>query len=56
MYHLLVAYHVLHNLLGKSNDRALGDRLLDGSSEKLDTCLRLVEREGDVHGLAELGN
>ncbi|MEX3816383.1 hypothetical protein AB3X96_40350 [Paraburkholderia sp. BR13439] len=27
-----------------------------GSSEKLDTWLRLIEREGDVLGLAELGN
>lgn len=56
MYHLLVAYLGLHNMLGKANDRTLVDRLLDGSSEKLDTWLRLVEREGDVHGLAELGN
>ncbi|WP_175924512.1 hypothetical protein [Burkholderia latens] len=55
-YHLLVAYLGLHNMLGKANDRTLVDRLLDGSSEKLDTWLRLVEREGDVQGLAELGN
>jgi len=56
MYHLLVAYLGLQNMLGKANDRTLVDRLLDGSSEKLDTWLRLVEREGDVQGLAELGN
>lgn len=43
-------------MLGKANDRTLVDRLLDGNSEKLDTWLRLVEREGDVQGLAELGN
>ncbi|MBB5429837.1 hypothetical protein GCT19_41940 [Paraburkholderia sp. CNPSo 3155] len=56
MYRLLVAYLGLHNMLGKANDRTLVDRLLDGTSEKLDTWLRLIEREGDVHGLAELGN
>ncbi|MEX3816659.1 hypothetical protein AB3X96_42220 [Paraburkholderia sp. BR13439] len=56
MYHLLVAYLGLHNMLGKANDRTLVDRLLDGSSEKLDTWLCQVAREGDVHGLAELGN
>jgi hypothetical protein len=49
-------YLGLHNMLGKANDRTLVDRLLDGSSEKLDTWLRLVEQEGDVHGLAELGS
>lgn len=56
MCHLLAAYLGLHNMLGKANDRTLVDRLLYGSSEKLDTWLRLVEREGDVHGLAALGN
>ncbi|WP_256258705.1 hypothetical protein [Burkholderia ubonensis] len=32
MYHLLVAYLGLHNMLGKANDLSLTDRLLDGSS------------------------
>ncbi|MDN7671059.1 hypothetical protein QZM22_00595 [Burkholderia oklahomensis] len=56
VYHLLMAYLGPHNVLGKSNDRTLVDRLLDGSSEKLDKWLRLVERVGDVQGRAELGN
>lgn len=56
MHHLLVAYLGLHNMLGKAHDRTLIDRLLDGSSENLDTWLCLIEREGDVHGLAELHN
>lgn len=54
MYHLLVAYLALHNMLGKANDHTLTDRLLDGSSHTLQTWLRLVDREGDVRGLAEL--
>lgn len=54
MYHLLIAYLALYNMLGKANDHTLTDRLLDGSSQNLGTWLRLVEREGDVQGLAEL--
>ena len=54
MYHLLVAYLGLHNMLGKANDRTLTDRVLNGSSQHLETWLRLVGREGDVRGLAEL--
>jgi hypothetical protein len=54
MYHLLVAYLGLYNMLGKANDLTLTDRLLDGSSQNLETWLRLVDREGDVHGLAGL--
>jgi hypothetical protein len=54
MYHLLVAYLGLHNMLGKANDPTLTNRLLDGSSENLGRWLRLVDREGDVHGLAGL--
>lgn len=54
MYHLLVAYLGLHNMLGKANDHTLTDRLLEGGSQNLETWLRLVEREGDVHGLAGL--
>ncbi|KVZ30835.1 hypothetical protein [Burkholderia ubonensis] len=56
MYRLLVAYLGLHNMLGKANDRTLTDRLLDGSSQNLETWLRLVDREGDVRGLAGLDN
>jgi hypothetical protein len=41
-------------MLGKANDHTLTDRLLDGSSENLGTWLRLVDREGDVYGLASL--
>lgn len=54
MYYLLAAHLGLHNMLGKANDPALVDRLLDGSSHKLQKWLCLVEREGDVHGVAEL--
>lgn len=44
----------LHTMLGKANDRSLAQRLLSGSSEDLQAWLRLVAREGDVQGLAEL--
>lgn len=54
MHYLLVAHVGLHNILGKANDRALVDRLLDGNSQNLQVWFRLVEREGDVHLLAEL--
>jgi len=54
MYYLLVAQLGLHNMLGKANDRSLTKRLLNGSAEELQTWLRLVEREGDVEGLAGL--
>ncbi|WP_277043353.1 hypothetical protein [Caballeronia mineralivorans] len=56
MYYLLVAHLGLHNMLGKANDHTLADRLLNGSSQHLETWLRLVDREGDVRGLAELGD
>jgi hypothetical protein len=55
MYYLLVAHLGLHNMLGKANDRTLTMRLLRGSTKDLQTWLRLVEREGDVEGLASLG-
>lgn len=54
MYYLLVAHLGLHNMLGKANDHTLADRLLNGSSQNLQTWLHLVEREGDVRGLAQL--
>ncbi|WP_454875077.1 hypothetical protein [Paraburkholderia xenovorans] len=37
-----------------ANDHTLADRLLNGSSQNLQTWLHLAEREGDVRGLAEL--
>ncbi|MFM0515410.1 hypothetical protein [Paraburkholderia sp. RL17-373-BIF-A] len=43
-------------MLGKANDHTLADRLPNGSSQNLQTWLRLVDREGDVRGLAELGD
>ena len=56
MHYLLVAHLGLHNMLGKANDRTLADRLLNGSTQHLEKWLRLVEREGDVRGLAGLGD
>ena len=53
MYHLLVAYLGLHNMLGAANDHQLAPRLFAGSSAELDTWLRLVSRQGDVLGLAD---
>ena len=54
MYYLLVAHLGLHNMLGKANDHSLTKRLLRGSATDMQTWLRLVEREGDVEGLAGL--
>jgi len=54
MYYLLVAHLALHDMLGKANDQSLTKRLLNGGVEELQTWLRLVEREGDVKGLAGL--
>ena len=52
MYHQLIAYLGLHNMLGAAGDRSLTPRLFAGSSAELDAWLRLVEREGDVLGIA----
>lgn len=54
MHYLLAAYLGLYNMLGAANDPALVDRLLDGSRERLQKWLRVVERGGDVCGVAEL--
>jgi hypothetical protein len=54
MYYLLVAYLGLHNMLAKANDRSLVGRLLEGSDAELKAWLALVDREGDVAGLADL--
>jgi hypothetical protein len=54
MHYLAVAFLGLHNMLAKANDRTLADRLLNGSAEDLDAWLALIEREGDVEGLAGL--
>lgn len=54
MYYLLVAHLGLHNMLGKANDHSLAARLLNSSIAGLQAWLRLIEREGDVKGLAGL--
>lgn len=54
MHYLLVAYLGLHNMLSKANDRSLVGRLLEASDAELKAWLALVEREGDVAGLADL--
>jgi hypothetical protein len=54
MYFLLVAHLGLHNMLAKANDRSLITRLLDASDGELKAWLALIEREGDVAGLADL--
>jgi hypothetical protein len=52
MYHSIVAYLALHNMLAKANDRSLAPRLLEASSDELHAWLAFVRREGDVAGLA----
>ena len=52
MHHLLVAYLGLHNMLAKANDRTLSTRMLNATPEELVLWLKLVQREGDVQGLA----
>lgn len=54
MYYLLVAHLGLHSMLAKANDRSLPARLLAASTEELDAWLAVIEREGDVAGLAGL--
>lgn len=54
MYYLLVAHLGLHNMLAKANDRTLASRLLQGTSDELRSWLAVIEREGDVAGLAGL--
>jgi hypothetical protein len=56
MYYMLVAHLALHNMLAKANDRTLPTRLLEGTYEDLRSWLAVVEREGDVAGLAGLGS
>lgn len=51
---LLHAYLGLYNMLGATSDRHLPERLLGGSRDALDTWLRAVALEGDVHGTAVL--
>jgi hypothetical protein len=52
MYHSIVAYLALHNMLAKANDRSLAPRLLEASSDDLHAWLTFVRRQGDVAGLA----
>ena len=54
MYFLLVAHLGLHNMLAKAGHRTLPTRLLQASPEELDRWLELIERDGDVAGLAGL--
>jgi hypothetical protein len=53
MYHLLVAYLGLHNMLGAANDHQLAPRLFARSTTELDAWLGLVSRQGDVLGFAD---
>ena len=54
MYHLLVAYLGLHNMLGAANDHKLAPRLFASSTAELDAWLRLVSRQGDVLGVVDV--
>ena len=54
MYYMLVAHLGLHNMLAKANDRSLTTRLLEASEAELRSWLSVIEREGDVAGLADL--
>ncbi|MCE4558071.1 hypothetical protein [Pelomonas cellulosilytica] len=53
MHYSLVAYLGPHHMLVKANDPTLAPRMLGASREELDLWLALVEREGDVEGLAD---
>lgn len=52
--HMLHAYLSLYNMLGAARDRTLPERLLSCTCEELETWLRAVALEGDVHGTAGL--
>jgi hypothetical protein len=54
MYFLLVSHLALHNMLAKANDRSLATRLLAATDDELRAWLQVIEREGDVRGLAGL--
>ena len=54
MHYLLVAHLGLHNMLATANDRSLPLRLLSARSAELDAWLAIIEREGDVAGIAGL--
>lgn len=54
MYFLLVAHLGLHNMLAGADDRTFPARLLAASDDELQAWLRLIDREGDVAGLAGL--
>jgi hypothetical protein len=51
---MLHAYLGLYNMLAAARDRTLAERLLGGSRRELETWLRAVALEGDVHGTASL--
>ena len=54
MHYLLVAHLGLNNMLAKANDRTLAVRMLSADLDELDRWLKLIEREGDVQGLANV--
>ena len=54
MHYLLVAHLGLNNMLAKANDRTLAVRMLSADLDELDRWLQLVQREGDVQGLANV--
>lgn len=51
---MLHAYLGLYNMLGAARNRGLPQRLLHCSRAELETWLRAVALEGDVHGTASL--
>ncbi len=53
MYHLLVAYLGLHNMLGAASDHTLASRLFGSTTTQLDAWLRLVSHQGDVLGVGD---
>lgn len=54
MYHALVAYLGLHNMLAKASDPTLAARMLNAERDELDRWLETVRRGGDVRGLADV--
>jgi hypothetical protein len=53
---MLHAYLGLYNMLGSARDPTLPQRLLRSTRADLETWLRAVALEGDVHGTASLEN
>lgn len=55
MHYLVVAHLGLHNMLAKTNDRKLVDRLMTMTSDELDQWLAMTIQHGDVEGTASIG-